>query len=276
MDTLKKYSKKLPRFCIYLLLILIFFFPFYWMVITSFKSLGETVIFPPSMIPSEWHWENFVHAFETIPFMKYLGNSFLVTIAVLVLQMATIIPAAYAFANYRFRFSKVFFALIMVTMMIPAQLIFLPLFVLFSKWHMINQYASLILPFASSAFGIFMLRQNFKQIPKELLEAARLDGASEFRMICKIILPMARPVLVTLALLTFIGTWNDYFWPLVLTTDDAVRTLPVGIASLRNIENGVNYNIMMAGNVMLVIPIMIVFLFAQKQIIKAFTYIGDK
>lgn len=276
MDKLKKYIPITGRWILIILLFLIFFFPFYWMIITAFKTLGETVLFPPSMIPETWEWGNFVKAFQSIPFLQFLLNSLIVTSTVLLMQMASIIPAAYAFAHYEFKGSKLFFALIMVTMMIPAQLVFLPLFVLFSKWHMINQYLSLILPFASSAFGIFMLRQNFKQIPRELMEAARLDGASELRIIRKIILPMARPTLTTLALLTFIGTWNDYFWPLVLTTNDAVRTLPVGIASLRNIENGVNYNIMMAGNVMLVVPIMLVFLGAQRQIIKAFTYIGDK
>ncbi|MFQ9697434.1 MAG: carbohydrate ABC transporter permease, partial [Zhenhengia sp.] len=146
----------------------------------------------------------------------------------------------------------------------------------FSNMGLINKLPSLILPFASSAFGIFMLRQTFKQVPKELIEAAKLDKAGEFKIITKIMLPLARPTLTTLALLTFISTWNDYFWPLTLTTNDSVRTLPVGIASLRQIESGVNYHILMAGNVMLVIPILIAFLFAQKQIIKAFTYLGDK
>lgn len=273
---IKKYMPYMGRGIVIALLILIFFFPFYWMMVTAFKTLGETVLFPPSLFPATWNFDNFIKAYEAIPFLHYLGNSLIVTTSVLLMQMATIIPASYAFAHYKFKGSQFFFALIMVTMMIPAQLVFLPLFVLFSKWHMINQYLSLILPFASSAFGIFMLRQTFKQIPKELLEAARLDGASEWRMMTKIILPMARPTLTTLALLTFIATWNDYFWPLVLTTNDSVRTLPVGIASLRNIESGVNYNIMMAGNVMLIIPIMLLFFGAQRQIIKAFTYIGDK
>ena len=164
----------------------------------------------------------------------------------------------------------------MITMMIPAQLIFMPIFVMFSRIGWINTYQSLILPFASSAFGIFMLRQTFKQVPNELIEAAKLDRASEWKIICKIMLPLARPTLTTLALLTFINTWNDYFWPLVLTTKDTVRTLPVGIASLRQIESGINYHVLMAGNVMLVIPIIIAFVLAQKQIIKAFTYMGDK
>ena len=165
-----KQVKKLPRLLMNVLLFLIFFFPFYWMVITSLKTLGETVTFPPSMWPEVLQWENFQRAFEAIPFMKYLGNSVIVTVSVLVLQMLTIIPAAYAFARYKFKGSNLLFGLIMVTMMIPSQLVFLPLFVMFSKIGLINKLPSLILPFASSAFGIFMLRQTFKQVPKELIE----------------------------------------------------------------------------------------------------------
>lgn len=271
-----KYLKKIPRIVLTVILFLIFFFPFYWMLITSVKTLGETVQFPPSLWPEVFQWKNFVQAFNAIPFMDYLKNSIIVTLAVLVLQMITIIPCAYAFARYRFKGDKIIFGLIMMTMMIPAQLVFLPIFIMFSKLGWINTYQSLILPFASSAFGIFMLRQTFKQVPKELLEAAKLDLASEFKIITKIMLPLARPTLTTLGLLTFISTWNDYFWPLVLTTKDTVRTLPVGIAALRNIESGVNYHVLMAGNVMLVIPILIAFVLCQKQIIKAFTYMGDK
>ena len=160
--------------------------------------------------------------------------------------------------------------------MVPAQLVFLPLFVLFAKMQMINTYWSLILPFATSAFNIFMLRQTFNQMPVELIEAARLDGASEFKIIVRLFLPMAKATLVTCALLTFISTWNDYFWPLVLTTNDAVRTLPVGVASMRASESGINYHLLMAANVLLCLPIMVVYLFANKHIIKAFSYIGDK
>ncbi|MGL4737464.1 MAG: carbohydrate ABC transporter permease [Cellulosilyticaceae bacterium] len=268
--------KHVPRLLFTVFLFLIFFFPFYWMFITSVKTLGETVVFPPSMLPQVFQWENFSKAFNAIPFMHYLRNSVIITVSVLVLQMVTIIPAAYAFARYQFKGDRFIFGLIMITMMIPGQLVFLPLFVMFSNMGMINKLPSLILPFASSAFGIFMLRQTFKQVPKELIEAAKLDKAGELRIITKIMLPLARPTLTTLALLTFISTWNDYFWPLTLTTNDSVRTLPLGVASLRQIEGGINYHVLMAGNVMLIIPILIAFAFAQKQIIKAFTYMGDK
>ncbi|MFQ7303253.1 MAG: carbohydrate ABC transporter permease, partial [Beduini sp.] len=162
-----KIVKKTPRILITIVLFLIFFFPFYWMFTTSVKTLGETVRIPPTMWPEIFQWENFKRAFEAIPFMQYLGNSVIVTLSVLILQMCTIVPAAYAFARYKFKGDKILFGLIMITMMIPAQLVFLPLFVMFSKLGWINTYQSLILPFASSAFGIFMLRQTFKQVPKE-------------------------------------------------------------------------------------------------------------
>lgn len=267
---------KLPRYALYIIIFLIFFFPFLWMITTSFKTLGETMTFPPSLFPKSIQWQNYYDAFAAIPFLKYLTNSLIVTSSVLVLQFLTVVSAAYAFSQYSFRGKNFFFGLTLVTMMVPAQLVFLPLFVFFSKLGIINTYASLILPFGTSAFGIFMLRQTFNQMPKELVEAARLDNAKEFKIIWRLFLPMARPTLVTLALLTFISTWNDYFWPLVLTTNDAVRTLPVGIASMRNVETGINYNILMAGNVMLTIPIIAAYLFAHKHIIKAFTYLGDK
>jgi sn-glycerol 3-phosphate transport system permease protein len=160
--------------------------------------------------------------------------------------------------------------------MIPAQLVFLPVFLLLSRLKMINHYSSLILPQAASAFGIFMLRQTFKQVPEEILEAARLDKASELKIMTRVMLPIARPTLVALALLTFISTWNDYFWPLVLTTNDRVRTLPLGVAALRNVQGGITYHTAMAGNILLLLPIVAVFLIAQRQIIKAFTYMGEK
>ena len=264
------------RWIVNALLVLVFFFPFLWMVTSSLKTLGETMSFPPSLFPASPQWQNYNQAWNSIPFGKYIINSLVVTLAVLVMQLITVVPAAYAFSQYKFWGKGVLFGITLVTMMVPAQLVFLPLFILFAHWGMINAYWSLILPFATSAFNIFMLRQTFNQMPQELVEAARLDGASEIKIVVKLILPMAKATLVTCALLTFINTWNDYFWPLVLTTNDTVRTLPVGVASMRASESGINYQILMAANVVLTLPIMIVYLFANKHIIKAFTYIGDK
>lgn len=268
--------RRIGRWVVNALLVLVFFFPFFWMAASSLKTLGETMQFPPSLLPADPQWQNYQSAWTSIPFGKYLVNSCIVTASVLVLQALTVVPAAYAFSQYDFKGKNLLFGGTLITMMVPAQLVFLPLFVLFAKWHLINTYASLILPFATSAFNIFMLRQTFNQMPRELVEAARLDGASEFKIVVRLFLPMAKATLVTCALLTFISTWNDYFWPLVLTTNDAVRTLPVGVASMRASESGINFHVLMAANVLLSLPILAIYLFANKHIIKAFSYIGDK
>ncbi len=246
------------------------------MILTALKTLGQTLLNPPSFWVTQPQWVNFVTAFQKVPFLKYVLNSLVVTSGVMLCQTVTVIPAAYVFARYKFKGGKFLFGLTMASMMIPAQLVFLPTFLLFSQWGLINTYLPLILPSASSAFGIFMLRQTFRQVPEELIEAARLDKAGELKIIFRLMLPIAKPTVATLALLTFIGTWNDYFWPLVLTTNDTVRTLPVGIASLRMVEGGISYHTLMAGNVMLIIPIVIAFFLAQKQVIRAFTYTGEK
>lgn len=271
-----KYISKTTRTLFNVVLILVFFIPFYWMAITSIKTLGETLAFPPKFWVTNPQWENFQTALESIKFWDALKNSIIVTIGILVFQVVTIVPAAYAFARYEFVGKKLSFGIVLATMMIPAQLVFLPIFLLLSKLELVNTYWSLILPQATSAFGIFMLRQNFMQVPEELIEAARLDKASEFKIIYRIMLPIARPTVVTLAMLTFIGSWNDYFWPMVLTTTDAVRTLPVAVTSLSMVDGGVAHNIVMAGNMFLIVPIIVVYMFAQKHIIKGFTYMGVK
>lgn len=276
MTLIKSKLLSLTRIVISIIIFAVFFIPFYWMVLTSIKSLSETLTFPPTFFVKTINFENFTKAMSTGPFLQYTKNSLIVTISILALHFVTIIPAAYAFARYKFIGKNFSFGLIMSTMMIPAQLVFLPIFIMFSKYRMVNSYASLIIPFASSAFGIFMLRQAFMQVPQELIEAARLDNASEFKIMRKIMLPMAIPTLITLGLLTFISTWNDYFWPLVLTTKDAMRTLPVGVTGISKVDGGIAYNVLMAGNMTLIIPVLIIFFIAQKHIIKAFTYIGDK
>ncbi|MFV0413828.1 MAG: carbohydrate ABC transporter permease [Oscillospiraceae bacterium] len=274
--TIKRFLKIVFSLLTAVLLLLVFFVPFYWMIVTSIKSVGEVLLFPPSLWPESPQWDNFLRAVTAVPFAQYTVNSMVVTLGILVCQLVTVIPAAYAFARYRFRGRSFFFGLTMTTMMIPGQLIFLPIFLLFSKWGLINSYATLILPFASSAFGIFMLRQSFMRVPEEIIEAARMDHAGELQIMFKIMLPISRPTVVTLALFTFISAWNDYFWPLVMTTTDAVRTLPLAIAALKTVDSGITYHLVMAGNVLMILPIAAAFILAQKQFIRAFTYSGEK
>lgn len=251
---------------------LAFVFPFLWMFLTAFKTMPEVYQFPPTWWPESWQFENFETAWRSGPFLTYVWNSFLVAAGILVLQLLTGVPAAYAFARYRFRGREALFGLTLIALMIPAQVIFLPVYVELSHWGLVNTLWALILPYGASAFGIFLLRQSFMQVPDEIIEAARLDNASEWKIMWTIMVPMAKPVLVTFGLFSFIYHWNDYFWPLIMTNSAEVRTLPIGISMLKAVEGGKLWNVIMAGNMILVLPILALFFFAQRHIIRAFVY----
>lgn len=262
-------------FCLIVVIALIAF-PFLWMMSSSVQTYNEIISTPPKLMPSGFEWSNFLAAWESGPFSTYTINSIISTFWVLVIQFFTMVPAAYAFARMEFKGKNVFWSFTLICLMIPMQLIFLPNYLMFSQVKLINTLWPLVLPFATSAFGIFMLRQAFKQIPEEIVEAARLDNASEWKIIRKIFMPIGRPTIVTMLLFTFISRWNDYFWPMVMTTTEEARTLPVGVALLRTTDTGIPWNEVMAANVILVIPIIIIYLIAQDKIIKAFTYTGIK
>jgi len=251
---------------------LVFVFPFLWMCLTAFKTMPEVYQFPPALLPESWQFANFKQAWESGPFFTYVWNSVLVAASILVLQFLTGVPAAYAFARYRFPGRNFLFGLTLIALMIPPQVVFLPVYVELSSWGLVNTLWSLILPYGASAFGIFLLRQSFMQVPDEVIEAARLDHASEWKIMWRVMVPMAKPVLVTFGLFSFIYHWNDYFWPLIMTNSDTVRTLPIGIAMLKASEGGTLWNVIMAGNMILVLPILLLFFFAQRHIIRAFVY----
>lgn len=259
-----------------LLLIFLIAYPFIWMVFTSFKPYKETTIYPPTLLPTNWTTEGYVKALEMVDVATFLKNSLIVSLTVLVLQYLVIVPAAYAFARCKFRFKGFFFGIVLLGFMIPQQVTFIPIYLMFSKAGLLQSLIPQILPFISNAFGIFLLRQYFMQIPEEIIEVARLDDAGELKIILRIMIPMARPAIFTIGLLSFISSWNSYFWPLIMTTKDAYRTLPIGVAMLNSQEGGRLWNVLMAGNMFLVVPILIVYLFANKQIRKAFAYSGIK
>lgn len=254
----------------------IFVFPFIWMISTALQTFQETMAFPPTWIPASPQWINFADAMTAGPFFTYFKNSVIVTCSVIVLQLIVMTPAAYAFAKYKFPGKEIFFALVLLAFMIPGQVTFIPVYMMLADWGVIDTLLPQILPFMSSAFGIFLLRQYFMQIPQEIIESARLDNASEFKIIRKIMIPMSMPALATIALFSFVSHWNDYFWPLVMTDSASVRPLTMGIAMLRETEGISNWHIIMAGNVALVVPILIVYFFCSKQIVKAFVYSGIK
>lgn len=258
------------------LVLLVFIFPFLWMISTSLQTFEETMSFPPVWLPSAPQWSNFAHAMTAGPFLIYAQNSIVITSSIIVLQFAVMVPAAYAFAKYKFPGSSILFGLVLLAFMIPTQVTFIPVYMMLADWGLIKTLWPQIIPFMSNAFGIFLLRQYFMQIPQEIVESARLDHASEFKIIWKIMTPMSAPALATIALFSFVSHWNDYFWPLVMTDTTLIRPLTLGIAKLRETEGISNWHIIMAGNVILVIPILIVYVFCSKQIVKAFVYSGIK
>jgi sn-glycerol 3-phosphate transport system permease protein len=266
------YMRKMIEWILLLAIALVFVFPFLWMALTAFKTLPEVFRFPPSFLPEKWQFVNFSIAWKSGPFLTYLVNSLIVTLTILIFQLLTAVPAAYAFARYRFKGRNMLFGLTLIALMIPPQVIFLPIYVFMSEWDLVNTLWSLILPYGASAFGIFLLRQSFMQVPDEIIEAARLDNASEWKIMWTIMVPMAKPVLVTFGLFSFIYHWNDYFWPLIMTNSEQARTLPVGISMLKSTEGDTLWHIIMAGNMILVIPILVIFFFAQRHIISAFVY----
>ena len=252
-----------------IIFIVLMAFPFFWMISTALQTLQETISVPLTLWPSSPQWGNFAEVFKTVPVLGYLKNSLIVCICIVFLQYLIIVPAAYALSKYRFRASPLVFALVMLGQMIPMQITFLPIYFLFSRLGWMDSYQALIL-------GIFLLRQYFLQVPEEVIEAARLDNTSDLKIMFRIMMPMARSALVTIGLLSFISNWNNYFWPLIMTSKDAFRTLPIGIALLKDADSLQRWNIIMAGNLLLVLPMLGLYVLASKKIRNAFVYSGIK
>ncbi len=258
------------------LIILIMAFPFFWMISASFQTLQETITVPPTLIPGQINLDNFKEVFKVVNVWQYLRNSLIVCISVVFLQYLVIVPAAYSLAKIDYKAKPLLFGLVMVGQMIPQQITFLPVYFMFSKMNLMDTYTALIIPFISNPFGIFLLRQYFMQVPSEVIEAAKLDNASELKIMFKIMMPMAKSALVTIGLLSFISNWNGYFWPLIMTNKDAYRTLPIGISLLKDADSLQRWNVIMAGNLLLVLPMLLLYIFASKKIRNAFVYSGIK
>lgn len=272
----KKIASKVIEIVALLILSAIFIFPFIWMLSTSVKNPQEMMQLPPTIIPKEIVLENYSAAWNSGPFFRYLLNSIFVTGSILIIQFVVMVPAAYAFSKIKFKGEKILFGILLVGLMIPPQVTFLPVYMMMSKLGLINTYVPLIIPFMTTSFGIFLLRQNFMQISDEIIEAAKLDGASDLKIMFRIMVPMAKPAVITFILFNFIYHWNNYFWPLVMTNTDAIRTLPIGVALLKSSEGITAWNVIMAGNIILILPIILVYIFANKKVKEAFMYSGIK
>ncbi|MDR0615698.1 MAG: carbohydrate ABC transporter permease [Synergistaceae bacterium] len=258
-------------------LILIFVFPMFFMVSASFMSRYEVNMTPPALLPSEFHPENYATAWSRMNFVHYLRNSLLSTFITIAGQLVVCVPCAYAFAKKQFRFKKTLYCLVLFDLIVPAQTIFLQIYILESRIGWINTMRGLTAPFFYSAFTIFSLVQYFRTIPDEILDAARLDGCSEIRVITHIMAPMARPIIITAMIFTFVYKWNDYFWTSILTTDEAVRTLPMAVQNLMPVGHSAReWHIIMAGNVMALVPMLAVYVLANRAIKSGLIFSGRK
>ncbi len=237
--------------------------PFLWMLSASLMKSGEASVFPPKFIPDTVTFEHYLKLFQSMNIGRYFLNSLVLAISVTLVSLLVNSMAGFAFAKYRFRAKKQIFAVLLSSMIIPGQVTMLPVFLLLNKMGFLNTYFGVILPGMASIFGIFLIRQYLQSVPDSLIEAARIDGAGDFLIYRKIILPLALPVLVTLALFTFMGTWNDFLWPLIVMTKAEMYTLPVALANLLG-EHVQDTELMMAGSVVTIIPVLIVFLALQK------------
>ncbi|NQX65382.1 carbohydrate ABC transporter permease [Paenibacillus alba] len=254
---------------------IVLMFPFVWMLSGSFKDNLEVVRMPPNLIPDTFKFSNYVEITKFFPIYRFLGNSVAVSIITTAAQIVVCAMAAFVFAKIPFRGRETLFVLYLITMMIPMQVTMTPLFIVFQKLHLTNTYLGLILPGIFSAYGTFLLRQHIMTIPDPLIEAARMDGASYLRVFMSIILPLSKPALATLAIFAFMASWNNFLWPLIITSDKELMTLPIGLSKLQG-RWATEWNILMAGNVISFIPIFIVFLFASRYFIKGMTMSGVK
>ncbi len=251
-------------------------FPFYWMVATSVKTLTESLQSPPTFLPQHTQIQNYANAFHAAPFERYLFNTLFIAGITVICNLTTSVLAAYSFAMTDFPGKRVIFAILLTTLMIPFEVTLIPNFILIKNLHMYNTYWAQIVPWAAGTFGIFLVRQFFLSIPKEIFEAAVIDGASPWSVLWLVAVPLARPALVTLALFSFIGSWNSFVWPLIVTTSDTVRPIQVGLSLLKSDAGNNNFPILMAGTTLTIIPIAILYFFVQRQLIEGVASSGVK
>jgi multiple sugar transport system permease protein len=249
--------------------------PFIWMVSASFMPDGAASVYPPVFFPTHIVLDQYVHLLTRLSVARSFLNSIILSTMVTAVSLFFNSMAGYAFAKYRFAGKSKLFNLLLVNMIVPSQVTMLPLFLMLKSVGLINTYMAILVTGLANIFGIFLIRQHCMAIPDSLIEAAKMDGATDFQVYRRIILPLATPVLVTLGIITFLGTWNDFLWPLIALTDDSMYTLPVALSSLM-LEHTKDPELMMASSVITIIPIVIVFLVLQRYYIRGIMLGGVK
>lgn len=250
-------------------------FPFIWMLFTSMKSKGDILANPTNLLPQQFDFTTWLEIWDRVPMVLYFRNSLIFAVCVVVISLTLDSLAGYAFARLPFKGKNVLFLLVLCTMMVPFQVIMTPLFLLITKLGIYNTFWGLILPRAADAFGIFMMRQFFLTLPAELEEAGRIDGASEFGIYFKIMFPLCKPIFVTLGVFTFMGSWNDLLFPMLMTSSEKYRPIQAAIALFAG-EYGTEYNFVMTGLLIAAIPTIIAYLCAQKYFVEGIAMTGIK
>jgi len=267
-------------FMAYFLLVgatIVLILPFLWIISTSLKGSESIFAVPPQWIPKDLHWDNYAKVFSKMPFFIYLKNSVFISVLTISGTLLSSSLVAYAFACLKWPGRDWLFVFVLGTMMLPAQVTMIPVFVLYKQFGWLNTFKPLIVPafFGGGAFNIFLLRQFFLTIPKELFEAARLDGCSEFKIYWKIVLPLAKPALATVAILTFMMTWNDFLGPLIYLSDKLKGTLALGLAMFVG-QYQTEWGVLMAASVLVMLPVIVLFFLFQKYFIRGFMMSGIK
>jgi len=247
--------------------------PFLWMVMTAFTPQDQ--IFSPDLLPNRLTLANFEQVFETVPMLRYYLNSFVVATVIFGLQVIVCLPAAYALARLRFRGRAMSLWIVLACLMVPTQVAAIPIYVLFSRIGILDTVPSLVLPFIGSAFGIFLLRQFILTIPQSVFDAARIDGAHGLATLVRVVFPLVRPALTSFGVFSFVSHWNDYFWPSVTLRSTENATVPFGIVQFVSFESGTSYGAQMAAATLAIAPLLVGFLFAQRQFIAGFSLVSD-
>jgi alpha-1,4-digalacturonate transport system permease protein len=250
-------------------------FPLYWIFVTAIKPIGEVFAYPPKLWPSEFIWGNFAEVLRVSDFANYFKNSFIVSFFATTITVCINLVAGYAFAKYKFKGKEFFFLIMLSALMIPLQVTMIPNFIIVSRLGLINTYLGLILPPCAEPFGLFLSRQFLSTIPNELIESGRIDGASEFTIFRRIILPNAKNLVNVLVIFTFMWRWNDFQWPLILLSNSKMYTVQLGLAMLNGTQY-VNWNLLMSASIMATIPVVVVFLIFQKRFVQGIAATGIK
>lgn len=266
----KRASNSLKTILFYLLLtvgMMVTVLPVYWMFMASFMTLGDVFTTPVNLFPPEWRPQNYVDIFTEFNIGRYFINSVIVTGAIVILQVIFCSLVGYSMAKFDYPGKNLIFIFIMATLMIPFAVILIPLYLIVRTFDWIDTYQGLILPFSMSPIGIFLMRQFIVSVPDDYMDAARIDGASELGIFFRIVLPLSRPAIITLAIITFVTNWDVFLWPLIVTTTDRYRTLPIGLAQfLQEYQN--EWNLLMAGAVVAVLPVILLFLAMQRRFLE--------